>query len=205
MREEDALKYPGSVGESGPAMHTSTTRVPGQLQPGQLVVARNRKWNGKAHWVVPGRYLGEDRHGWWIFQGTNEFCSRPGAAFYTQSDAVLLVPRSGDWVATFYDDAHPSGVRVYVDLAVAHEWTDIRPAVTEFHVIDMDLDVIRMEGRGVFIDDQDEFADHSIAMNYPDRLVEDIQAAADQLYQAVKAQHAPFDGTDIEWFTKGRS
>ncbi|MDR7159254.1 DUF402 domain-containing protein [Arthrobacter sp. BE255] len=205
MREEDALKYPGAAGDSGPAMHTSTTRVPGRLQPGQLVVARNRKWNGKAHWVVPGRYLGEDRHGWWIFQGTNEFCSRPGAAFYTQSDAVLLVPRSGDWVATFYDDAHPSGVRVYVDLAVAHEWTDIRPAVTEFHVIDMDLDVIRMAGRGVFIDDQDEFADHRIAMNYPDRLVDDIQAAAEELYQAVKAQHAPFDGTDVEWFTKGRS
>ena len=205
MREEDALKYPGAVGETGPARHASTTRVPAGLQPGQLVVARNRKWNGKAHWVVPGRYLGEDRHGWWIFQGTNEFCSRPGAAFYTASDAVLLVPRSGDWVATFYDDAHPNGVRVYVDLAVAHEWTDIRPAVTEFHVIDMDLDVIRMAGRGVFIDDQDEFAEHRIAMNYPDRLVDDIQAAADELYQAVKAQHAPFDGTDVEWFTKGRS
>ncbi len=205
MREEDALKYPGALGDGGPATHTSTTRVPAGLQPGQLVVARNRKWNGKAHWVVPGRYLGEDRHGWWIFQGTNEFCSRPGAAFYTQSDAVLLVPRSGDWVATFYDSAHPNGVRVYVDLAVAHEWTEIRPAVTEFHVIDMDLDVIRMAGRGVFIDDQDEFAEHSIAMNYPHRLVDDIQAAADELYQAVKAQHAPFDGTDVEWFTKGRS
>jgi hypothetical protein len=205
VREEDALKYPAAVGDSHPARHTSTTRVPADLQPGQLVVARNRKWNGKAHWVVPGRYLGEDRHGWWIFQGTNEFCSRPGAAFYTASDAVLLVPRSGDWVATFYDEAHPSGVRVYVDLAVAHEWTDIRPAVTEFHVIDMDLDVIRMAGRGVFIDDQDEFAEHRIAMNYPDRLVDDIQAAADELYQAVKAQHAPFDGTDVEWFTKGRS
>ena len=205
MKEEDALKYPAAAGDLRPARPTSTTRVPAGLQPGQLVVARNRKWNGKAHWVVPGRYLGEDRHGWWIFQGTNEFCSRPGAAFYTASDAVLLVPRSGDWVATFYDDAHPSGVRVYVDLAVAHEWTDIRPAVTEFHVIDMDLDVIRMAGRGVFIDDQDEFAAHSIAMNYPDRLVDDIQAAADELYQAVKAQHAPFDGTDTEWFTKGRS
>jgi hypothetical protein len=205
VREEDALKYPGALGDSGPVMHHSTTRVPAGLQAGQLVVARNRKWNGKAHWVVPGRYLGEDRHGWWIFQGTNEFCSRPGAAFYTSSDAVLLVPRSGDWVATFYDDAHPNGVRVYVDLAVAHEWTDIRPAVTEFHVIDMDLDVIRMAGRGVFIDDQDEFAEHRVAMNYPDRLVDDIQAAADELYQAVKAQHAPFDGTDVEWFTKGRS
>lgn len=205
MREEDALKFPGPVGDAGPVRHTSTTRVPAGLQPGQLVVARNRKWNGKAHWVVPGRYIGEDRHGWWIFQGTNEFCSRPGAAFYTRSDAVLLVPRSGDWVATFYDAAHPNGVRVYVDLAVAHEWTEIRPAVTEFHVIDMDLDVIRMAERGVFIDDQDEFAEHRTAMNYPDRLVEDIQAAADELYQAVKAQHAPFDGTDAEWFMKGRS
>jgi hypothetical protein len=205
VREEDALKFPGAVGDTGPVRHTSTTRVPAGLQPGQLVVARNRKWNGKAHWVVPGRYIGEDRHGWWIFQGTNEFCSRPGAAFYTASDAVLLVPRSGDWVATFYDSAHPIGVRVYVDLAVGHEWTDIRPAVTEFHVIDMDLDVIRMAERGVFIDDQDEFAEHRIAMNYPDRLVDDIQAAADELYQAVKAQHAPFDGTDVEWFTKGRS
>ena len=205
MRDEDALKYPGAVGENAPIHPSSTTRIPAGLKPGQLVVARNRKWNGKAHWVVPGRYIGEDRHGWWIFQGTNEFCSRPGAAFYTRSDAVLLVPRSGDWVATFYDEAHPNGVRVYVDLAVAHEWTDIRPAVTEFHVIDMDLDVIRMAERGVFIDDQDEFAVHRVSMNYPDRLVEDIQVAADELYQAVKAQQAPFDGTDVEWFTKGRS
>jgi protein associated with RNAse G/E len=204
VREEDALKYPGGPGEDGPATHTSTTRIPANLQPGQLVVARNRKWNGKAHWVVPGRYLGEDRHGWWIFQGTNEFCSRPGAAFYTRSDAVLLVPRSGDWVATFYDSAHPNGVRIYIDLAVAHEWTEIRQAVTEFHVIDMDLDVIRMDGRGVFIDDQDEFAEHAVAMNYPDRLVQDVQAAAEELYQAVKAQQAPFDGTDVEWFTRGR-
>ncbi|WP_255768517.1 DUF402 domain-containing protein [Pseudarthrobacter sulfonivorans] len=205
MRDEDALKYPGAAGEYGPATHTSTTRIPAGLQPGQLVVARNRKWNGKAHWVVPGKYLGEDRHGWWIFQGTNEFCSRPGAAFYTRSDAVLLVPRSGDWVATFYDSAHPNGVRIYIDLAVAHEWTEIRPAVTEFHVIDMDLDVIRMDGRGVFIDDQDEFAEHAATMNYPELLVHDIQVATEELYQAVKAQQAPFDGSDVEWFTKGRS
>lgn len=204
MREEDSFKYPGPLGDMEVHRHTTTTRVPSGLEPGQLVVSRNRKWNGKAHWVVPGRYLGEDRHGWWIFQGTNEFCSRPGAAFYTRSDAVLLVPRSGHWVATFYDDAHPNRVRVYVDLAVAHEWTAVRAGLTEFHVIDMDLDVIRTAERGVFVDDEDEFAEHSAAMNYPANLVRLVQDEADQLYQAVKAQQAPFDGTDVEWFSKGR-
>ncbi|WP_458778817.1 DUF402 domain-containing protein [Arthrobacter sp. D3-16] len=205
MRGEDLLKYPGVVAEPAAEDQPGPSREPRHLEPGQLVVARNRKWNGKAHWVVPGRYLGEDRHGWWIFQGTNEFCSRPGAAFYTRSDAVLLVPREGDWVATFYDDAHPGGVRIYIDLAVAHEWHRIRPGVTEFHVIDMDLDVVRTAGRGVFIDDEDEFAEHLVSMDYPAALVEALEAGADQLYQAVKAQQAPFDGTDVEWFTKGRS
>ena len=205
MRGEDLLKYPGVMAEAAAEDQPGPSREPRHLEPGQLVVARNRKWNGKAHWVVPGRYLGEDRHGWWIFQGTNEFCSRPGAAFYTKSDAVLLVPREGDWVATFYDDAHPGGVQIYIDLAVAHEWHRIRPGVTEFHVIDMDLDVVRTAGRGVFIDDEDEFAEHRVSMDYPATLVETLEACADQLYRAVEAQQAPFDGIDVEWFTKGRS
>jgi hypothetical protein len=34
--------------------------------------------------------------------------------------------------------------------------------------------------------------------------VESLEASAGQLYQAVKAEQAPFDGTDVEWFTKGR-
>lgn len=205
MRGEDLLKYPGMLGEPAGEEQAGPARVPQRLEPGHLVVSRNRKWDGQAHWVVPGRYLGEDRHGWWIFQGTNEFCSRPGAAFYTRSDAVLLVPREGDWVATFYDDAHPGGVRIYIDLAVGHEWNPIRPAVSEFHVIDMDLDVVSMAGRGVFIDDEDEFAEHRVAMNYPAGLVDSLEATAGRLYQAVKAQQAPFDGTDVDWFIKGRS
>jgi hypothetical protein len=203
VRGEDELKYPGLLGEAEGA-GPRPARVPERLEPGQLVVARNRKWNGKAHWVVPGRYLGEDRYGWWIFQGTNEFCSRPGAAFYTRSDAVLLVPREGDWVATFYDDAHPGGVRIYIDLAVAHEWNPIRPKVTEFHVIDMDLDVVRTADRGVFIDDEDEFAEHRVDMDYPPALAASLEESASRLFQAVKAQQAPFDGTDVGWFSKGR-
>ncbi|XAS65389.1 hypothetical protein ACOM2C_00740 [Pseudarthrobacter sp. So.54] len=157
-------------------------RTPKDLAAGDLVVSRNRKWNGKDHWVVPGTYLGADEHGWWIFQGAHEFCSRPGAAFYAESDAVLLVPRSGEYVATFYDEAHPAGVQVYVD-----------------------LDVIRTVDRGVYVDDEDEFAEHRIDMDYPADVVDRITAASDQLYQAVKAQQPPFDGADREWFRRGRA
>lgn len=179
-------------------------RRPEGLEPGHLVVARNRKWNGTAHWVVPGTYLGEDQHGWWIFQPAGAFCSRPGAAFHAASDAVLLVPREGDYVATYYDDSYPGDFRLYLDLALGHEWRTIRPGVTEFHLIDMDLDVIRSVKHGIYIDDEDEFAEHRLAMKYPQPVVDRIRETADALFVAVKAQDSPFDGTETSWFGKGR-
>ncbi|SEJ73191.1 hypothetical protein SAMN04487917_11165 [Arthrobacter sp. yr096] len=188
----------------------SAGRGPGDLQPGDLVVSRNRKWNGTAHWVVPGTYLGEDIHGWWIFQGAGEFCSRPGAAFYTASDAILLVPRAGEFVATFYDDSYPGDFRIYVDLATEHAWKSIRPGVTEFHMIDMDLDVIRSTQRGVFVDDEDEFEEHQVAMGYPQAMVDSMRAECAALFEAVDTMTAPFDitgtnSTSAEWFRKGRA
>ncbi|MBP2392888.1 MULTISPECIES: DUF402 domain-containing protein [Paenarthrobacter] len=185
-------------------------RGPGALQPGDLVVARNRKWDGTAHWVVPGRYLGEDIYGWWIFQGAGEFCSRPGAAFYTASDAILLVPRTGEYVATFYDDSYPGDFRIYVDLATAHAWTPIKAGVTEFHMIDMDLDVIRSTTHGVFVDDEDEFEEHRAAMVYPGQTVDAMRTECAALYEAVDTMKPPFDvlgssSPSAEWFRKGRA
>ncbi len=175
---------------------------PDGIEAGDLVVARNRKFNGAAHWVVPGRYLGEDQHGWWIFQGSSEFISRPGAALYTASDAVLLVPRSGDYVATFFDEQHPDGTEIYVDLAVDPGWNPIQSHVFEFHLIDMDLDVVRSRERGVYIDDEDEFADHQVAMRYPLEVIAQIRSECDRIFTAVAAGQAPFDGTDTQWFKK---
>jgi hypothetical protein len=69
----------------------------------------------------------------------------------------------------------------------------------------MDLDVIRSVKRGVFVDDEDEFAEHRLRMEYPETLVHAMQAECDALFLAVKGQEAPFDGTDTAWFTKGRA
>ncbi|PYH00968.1 hypothetical protein CVV67_08255 [Arthrobacter stackebrandtii] len=173
-------------------------------RPGDLVVARNRKYDGGAHWVVPGRHLGSDEYGDWVFQGTGEFISRPGAALYTESDAILLIPHTGDWVATFYDDSHPHGVELYIDLAIELEWRRIRPAVIEFHMVDMDLDVIRTKSQGLFVDDEDEFAEHSVKYSYPEELRTRMLAACASLVEAVAAGSAPFDGREAAWFTQGR-
>ena len=173
--------------------------------PGDLVVARNRKYDGTAHWVVPGRHLGTDEHGHWIFQGTHEFIARPGAALYTESDAIFLIPHTGDWVATFFDDGHPNGVELYIDLALDLQWHRIRPSVIEFHMIDMDLDVVRTKGRGLFVDDRDEFAQHTVKFSYPQELCTRMETATGALTDAVAAGHAPFDGRDAAWFTLGRT
>lgn len=178
--------------------------VPG-LCTGDLIVSRNRKFDGTAHWVVPGRYLGSDEHGHWIFQGSGEFISRPGAALYTESDAVLLVPHEGDWVATFYDEAHPAGVELYIDLACDFSWHRIRAGVVEFHLVDMDLDVIRSSGRGLFVDDEDEFLEHRVKMNYPAELCTRMELASKVLMESVAAHQAPFDGRETAWFTLGRT
>lgn len=169
------------------------------------MVSRNRKFDGGAHWVVPGTHLGTDEHGHWIFQGTHEFISRPGAGLYTASVAVLLVPHTGNWVATFYDDAHPQGVELYIDLATELGWRRIGPGTVEFHMIDMDLDVIRSKSQGIYVDDRDEFTEHALTMAYPPALCELMEAATAALTHAVTTCHAPFDGRDAAWFTLGRT
>lgn len=180
-------------------------------RPGELVVARNRKWDGAAHWVVPGYGLGEDEHGWWIYQGRGEFISRPGAALHTRSDAVLLIPRVGGYAATFYDETNPGDFRVYVDLAWDLSWHRIgEPAgpghsgVVEFHMVDMDLDVIRSARHGVFVDDEDEFTDHAVSMAYPGGLVDAVRAECTRIHAAVLDATGPFDGISDAWMALGR-
>jgi hypothetical protein len=168
-------------------------------------VARNRKYDGSAHWVVPGRHLGSDEYGHWVFQGTHEFISRPGAALYTESDAIMLIPYAGDWVATFFDDSHPGGVELYIDLAIDLQWRRIGSGVVEFHMIDMDLDVVRTKTRGLFVDDEDEFAQHSVELAYPEELCTRMELACAALTRTVAGGNAPFDGRDAAWFTLGRT
>ncbi|APF41615.1 hypothetical protein BHE16_00710 [Neomicrococcus aestuarii] len=170
---------------------------------GDLVVARAWKYDGGAHWVVPGAYEGADHHGHWIYQPAGALVARPGLAFIASWDAMCLIPHEGNWVATFYDEQHSGGLRVYVDISTEVGWRKISRG-WEVNSVDMDLDVVRSVVRGIFIDDEDEFEEHSIEFGYPDELIADMREAADHVLGLVREEREPFGSVANAWFERAR-
>lgn len=174
-------------------------RRPQGYAPGDTVISRAWKYDGYAHWVVPGVALGSDRFGEWIHQPAGSLVARPGMAFTAANDAVVLVPAQGEWIATFHTGRDRNGLLIYIDLSTRIGWAPLRPSGWEVHSVDMDLDVVEREGRGVYLDDEDEFAEHAEAFGYPPELAAEIERQAQQLLAAVAAHEAPFDGTADAW------
>lgn len=163
------------------------------MDPLSSVRCQMSKWGDRPHWQFTGVYLGEDEHGRWIGFPAGTHNSRPGYAFVSEVDSVTLVPYDHWFLATF----HAPGIwcDLYVDIAT--------PAVWEGDVltsIDLDLDVIRMADSGdTFVDDEDEFAEHTMAFGYPAQVVTTARASADAVLATVRAGAAPFDGSHQRW------
>lgn len=187
-----------------PSVPTGLPREPTDAVPGELVIARAWKYDGSAHWVVPGSYLGADEYGHWILQAEGALVSRPGYGFYAASDAICLIPASGQWLGTFYDHRHPGNLRTYLDLSTEIGWRRMSHGGWEVNSVDMDLDVVRSTDKGLFIDDEDEFEEHSEAYGYPGELVSTIRDEADRLLESVRGSRAPFNGVVDSWFARSR-
>ena len=65
----------------------------------------------------------------------------------------------------------------------------------------MDLDVIRArDGRGIWIDDRDEWEEHRVHYGYPLDIVTRLEQVALDLERAVTEEGAPFDtATAAHW------
>jgi len=167
------------------------------------------KWGDRPHWHFEGIHLGSDEHGEWIGFPKGTHNRRPGFEFDSEVDAVSLVPAEGWFIATF--QAPGIWCDLYVDMATPATWDgDVLRAV------DLDLDVVRLsdplpaavldsaaeEGRTageLFVDDEDEFAEHQVAYGYPADVIEAAQASRDQVFAAASARQAPYDGTHRRW------
>ena len=180
------------------------------MEPGEPISVVMTKWGDRPHWEFEGVWLGSDEHGDWLGFPRGTFNHRPGYRFHSEVDSVTLLPRDGWFCATF----HAPGIwcDLYVDIAT--------PPVldgTTVRSVDLDLDVIRLSQDGprppwendpstppggTFVDDEDEFAEHRVAFEYPDDVVREAEAAAASVRSQVEAGRAPYDGpTAAGWLT----
>jgi len=173
--------------------------------PGTEMVFQWRKWDGSPHWRHECVYLGADEWGDWLGQPIGWHSARPGAQFRAdgsnvtllpaidhvgQRRKVTLTPAAADFALTVNRD-HPKNMRIYIDLGWDVRWSDDPLLATG---IDMDLDVIRVEGeRGTWVDDRDEWAEHSARYGYPAEVMTQLEALALDLEIRVRDRVAPFD------------
>jgi hypothetical protein len=153
------------------------------------------KWGGGAHWEYDTVRLGTDQHGTWLGAPHGTPIRRPGAEFVSAWDHVALVPDDAAFLASFYPDDSDAPVRIYVDIATPPRWDG--PLVRS---VDLDLDVVLDRSGRVFVDDEDEFAEHRVRYGYPEDVVRLAERGCADVLGAVRARTAPFDGpTAAHW------
>jgi hypothetical protein len=152
-----------------------------------------RKFDEKLHWHQWMRYLGEDEYGVWLGAPAGSVSQRGDEPTVTQEQAhVQLFPRD-KWFTALFNDA-PRYTEIYADITTPVEFSD--DVVT---MIDLDLDVIKRRDGTVFIDDEDEFAEHQVAFGYPPEVVALAEASRDRVHAAILAETAPYDGSHERW------
>ena len=158
------------------------------------------KWGDRPHWEFGATYLGSDRDGDWLGIPAGTTMSRPGAEYVAPTHQVGLVPPPGPdaergWLATFHDVGGP--VRVYVDVTTPPVWDG-----AVLRAVDLDLDVVCGDTGRVWVDDEDEFAEHRVAFGYPDELARAALASCERVHALVADGAAPYDGSAAAWLAR---
>jgi uncharacterized protein len=169
--------------------------------PGADVRCALGKWGGRPHWEFDAVLLGSDEHGDWLGIEAGTVMVRPGAEYVAPVAQVGLSPAPGPdevrgWLATFH--ARGGQVQVYVDMTTPPVWHG-----STLTAVDLDLDVVRGNTGRVWVDDEDEFADHRVRFGYPDDVVRLAMVSCDRVRAAMLADAAPYDGvTHLPWLER---
>jgi hypothetical protein len=100
-------------------------------------------------------------------------------------------------------------VSVYVDMTTAPVWT--RRAGSEGSegdpewevvVVDLDLDVVLTREGHLYVDDEDEFAEHRTVLGYPPEVVALAERWRDLVHAAVAAGEEPFATVGHTWLRR---
>lgn len=152
-----------------------------------------RKWPDQPHWEFDALRLGDDSFGTWLGLPVGTVLARPGARFVTDQPQVTLVPPAPH-VATFHvRPGETSPVAVYVDMTTLPVWDE-----TTVTCFDLDLDVIKGWAGRVWVDDEDEFAEHRVRFGYPAELVALAVESCRTVRSAVESALPPYDGATAQ-------
>jgi uncharacterized protein len=169
--------------------------------PGADVRCVLGKWGGRPHWEFDAVLLGSDEHGDWLGIEAGTLMVRPGAEYVAPVAQVGLAPAPGPdeergWLATFH--ARGGQVQVYVDMTTPPVWDG-----STLTAVDLDLDVVRGNSGRVWVDDEDEFADHRVRFGYPDEVARLAMVSCDRVRAAMLAGASPYDGvTHLPWLER---
>lgn len=161
-----------------------------------------RKWDGTPHWQSDGVLLGVDEHGCWVGFPQGTHFERPGAAFDIEGDSVSLFPKSGYTPAFNQPTGRPEQVLVYVDTTTPPEWSRTDDGGWRVTMIDLDLDVVQRATGFIYVDDEDEFAEHQRKFGYPDAVIHQAEQDTRGVFEALRDQRAPFDDTGWQWLRR---
>ncbi len=180
---------------------------PGGLAPGTPVAGRFTKWGGGRHWEWDGRYLGSDEHGHWWYAPIGTRCARPGVEFVEASGWVSLVPHEGAYAVGFYP-AHRE-ISIYVDMTTEPVWQrrdtgDGGPG-WEVTMVDLDVDVVLTRDGDLYVDDEDEFAEHRVQLGYPPEVVALAERWRDLVLEAVAGGEEPFATVGHAWLQRAEA
>jgi hypothetical protein len=146
------------------------------------VRARYTKWGGRRHHGADLVYLGADGHGEWLGDRVGNGWSGGPKTFESVTDNVLLVPRDRGMTAMFYDPHPEQAFELYVDITSVPQWQhDLVTAV------DLDLDVIRRFDGSWYVDDEDEFAEHQVALAYPADVISGAEAECARVVDEIRS------------------
>ncbi len=170
-----------------------TRRGGPDLRVGDVVAVRFAKWGERPHWAMDLRYLGEDKHGHWAGGPKGFHMSRPGLALDSVVDLAMLVPRAQPFVASFHGPCQ--WCDIYVDISTVPVWDG-----STMRAVDLDLDVVRaLDGRGVLVDDEDEFAAHQVSYGYPPDVIALAKRSCDDVVAAMTAAGEPWATVGHGW------
>ena len=160
-----------------------------------MTAVRFTKWGGALHWHYDVERLGEDEHGLWVAIPVGTVLQRGHEPPTVEAQGCVgVVPWQGTWSALWNRHKEPE---VYVDVTSQPVWDgDV------VHMVDFDLDVVRHRDSSVEILDEDEFAEHQVALGYPADVIATAEATAAWLVESLTARREPFGEVGAAWLQR---